>query len=363
MHDEAPGGPPHDGALPGREATARRRIGVVVNGNARSVTAEVIATLDEVLDRGDVFLSRRIEDSEGIARTLLDRGYDTILTAGGDGTFTVIVTAVVGEAKKRGIAPPRFGLLSLGTGNSLAWVLGATRTKQGGRGSRALIADLARLQADAGSRPLPLVEVDDTISPFCGFGVDANVLGHYAQTKKALAKTPLATLAAGLFGYVISTVTLTLPQYLVKPMPHCRVINRGGDAFRIGKRGALVGSAITSGSVVSEGPATIAAVTTIPYYGFGLRLFPYAEDRPGKMHLRVSNAATVPFVKHVREIWTGDWYDPEYLHDYSVDAIEVEMDPPTAFQIGGDVKGDRQRAEIRLGPSVRVVDFYAPPRG
>src|SRR5215472_8724112 len=100
--------------LPARE----HRLGVVVNGNARSVTADVLHTLDEVLDSGDIFLSRRIEESGAIARTLLDRGYDTILTAGGDGTFTVIVTAVVNEAKKRNIALPRFGLLSLGTGNS-----------------------------------------------------------------------------------------------------------------------------------------------------------------------------------------------------------------------------------------------------
>jgi diacylglycerol kinase family enzyme len=361
--EKATGDRAGDAAEPRDEPGPRRRIGVVVNGNARSVTADVIATLDEVLDRGDIFLSRKIEDSEGIARTLLDRGYDTILTAGGDGTFTVIVTAVVKEATARGITAPRFGLLSLGTGNSLAWVLGASRMKKGGRGARAVTVDVSRLQADAGSRPLPLVEVDDTLSPFCGFGVDANVLRHYAATKKLLARGPLAPLSSGLFAYALSTVTRTFPEYLVKPTPHCRVTNRGGDVYRIGRRGALVGAAIKAGSVVYEGPATIAAVSTIPYYGFGLRLFPYAEDRPGKMQLRISRAATIPFIKNMREIWRGEWDDPEYMFDYSVDAVDVELDPPTAFQIGGDVKGDRDLAEIRLGPSVRVVDFYAPPRG
>src|SRR5258708_397127 len=124
------------------DVAVRHRLGVVVNGNARRVTADVLATLDEGLDSGDIFLSRRIEESASIARTLLDRGYDTILTAGGDGTFTVIVTAVVTEAKRRGVGLPRFGLLSLGTGNSLAWVLGATRTKNGRRGARGLTVDL-----------------------------------------------------------------------------------------------------------------------------------------------------------------------------------------------------------------------------
>src|SRR5262245_20066560 len=108
------------------------RVAVVVNGNAKSVTAEVIETLDQILDSGDLFVSRRVEESEAIARTLVDRGYGTILTGGGDGTFTVVVTAVVNEAKRRGAALPRFGLLRLGTGNSLAWVLGAS--KAGSRG-------------------------------------------------------------------------------------------------------------------------------------------------------------------------------------------------------------------------------------
>src|SRR6187200_34871 len=122
--DHAPGGP----------ASARKgtglsdRIAVVVNGNAKSVTAEVIETLDQILDSGDLFVSRRVEESEAIARTLVDRGYETILTGGGDGTFTVVVTAVVNEARRRGATLPRFGLLRLGTGNSLAWVLGASKS-------------------------------------------------------------------------------------------------------------------------------------------------------------------------------------------------------------------------------------------
>src|SRR3954454_20965640 len=102
--------PPSD-AAPASKPTAAGRVAVVVNGNAKSVTTEVIETLDQILDSGDLFVSRRVEESEGIARTLVDRGYSTILTGGGDGTFTVVVTAVVKEAKRRGAPMPRFGPL------------------------------------------------------------------------------------------------------------------------------------------------------------------------------------------------------------------------------------------------------------
>ena len=63
----------------------RERIAVVVNGNAKSVNDEVISTLDQILMGGDLFVSHRLEDSRDIARTLVDRGYGTVLTGGGDG--------------------------------------------------------------------------------------------------------------------------------------------------------------------------------------------------------------------------------------------------------------------------------------
>ena len=79
MTDDSSSDPPPRSARAG-DGQAGGRLAVVVNGNAKSVTSEVIETLDQILDGGDLFVSRRVEESEGIARTLVDRGYDTILT-------------------------------------------------------------------------------------------------------------------------------------------------------------------------------------------------------------------------------------------------------------------------------------------
>src|SRR4029079_10174636 len=81
---------------------ARERIAVVVNGNAKSVNDEVISTLDQILLGGDLFVSRRLEDAGDIARTVVNRGYGTVLTGGGDGTFTVMVTEVARGARRQG---------------------------------------------------------------------------------------------------------------------------------------------------------------------------------------------------------------------------------------------------------------------
>lgn len=338
------------------------RLAVVVNGNAKSVSDEVIATLDSILEGGDLFVSRRVEDSESIARTLVDRGYGTILTGGGDGTFTVVVTAVVREAERRGSPLPRFGLLRLGTGNSLAWLLGSSRTGKG-RTARALEVDITRLRNDAGSRELRLVEVDGVLAPFCGFGVDAIALHDYHATRRWLARGPLRKIAPGALGYALSATTRTIPGYLLRRTPHCRVVNRGADAFRIGPKGSRLGSPIPHGALLYEGPAMMVSCGTIPYYGFGFRVFPFALDREDRMQLRVSNVGSVPFVQNARAIWRGEYENQELLHDYFVEAVEIEMDPATAFQIGGDEAGERPRVNVRLARPIRIVDFYAPPRG
>lgn len=335
----------------------RERIAVVVNGNAKSVNDEVISTLDQILMGGDLFVSHRLEDSRDIARTLVDRGYGTVLTGGGDGTFTVMVTEVVREARAQQRPLPRFGLLKLGTGNALAWVVGASRAK--GRG---LAADIQRLHEDAGSRPVRLCEVQGFITPFCGFGVDAVVLSDYSEVRKLLSKTVLKRYAAGPLSYVVSSVTRSIPSYFIRPVPHCRVINDGGDAYRVGGSGEIMGYPVPKGEVLYEGPARVAALGSIPYYGFGFRFFPFAEERDDRMQLRVSTISPVAFVKNFPEIWRGEYHNPDVVFDYLVDAITIEMDPPTVFQIGGDPIGEQTKMSVRLSPEViRLVDFYAPP--
>src|SRR5262245_37529240 len=154
------------------------RVAVVVNGNARQVTEDLVEVLDQIVQSGDLFVSRDLAEAERIARTIAERRYHTVLTGGGDGTFVHMVTLIVREARALGDAPPRFGLLKLGTGNALAWVLGSQDARKQG-----VVADLGRLRTEGGSRALRLINVEDTLTPFAGLGVDAICLEHYGTTK------------------------------------------------------------------------------------------------------------------------------------------------------------------------------------
>jgi diacylglycerol kinase family enzyme len=353
----------HGGAEPGGEVVVApqstplpQRIAVVVNGNAKNVTAEVISTLDQILLGGDLFVSRSLDEADDIARVLVSRGYGTVLTGGGDGTFSVMVTKVFAEAERQHTELPRFGFLKLGTGNALAHVVGAS-----GSGGRDLAADIRRLREDAGSREIGLVQVGQELAPFCGFGIDALVLEDYDALKRSLAGTLLERLGTGPVGYTISSLTRSLPRSLVRRPTRCVIINRGAECYRVGQRGISTGAPIANGEVVFEGPARLVGVATIPYYGYGFRAFPFAEERADRMHLRISNLSAPAVARHFRSIWRGE-YQGSQIFDFLVQDIEIRMAAPTPFQIGGDFRCEASEMRVSLAPRrIRLVDFYAPP--
>jgi diacylglycerol kinase family enzyme len=349
--------PPARSVYPSPELPGR--IAVVVNGNAKNVTAEVISTLDQILLGGDLFVSRSLREADDIAQVLVSRGYGTVLTGGGDGTFSVMVTKVYAEAERQGSPLPRFGFLKLGTGNALAHVVGAS-----GSGGGDLAADIRRLRRDAGSREIGLVQVDGVLAPFCGFGVDAVVLQDYEAIKRLLSGTPLARLGRGAAGYTVSSLVRSLPRYLVRPPAHCRVVNRGQPCFRVGPNGVVASASIGPGEVLFEGPARLVGVATIPYYGYGFRAFPFAEERPDRMHLRIANLSAASFVGHFPSIWRGEYQNPQRISDFLVQAVDLHMDPPTPFQVGGDFHREASEMRVELAARrIRLVDFYAPPSG
>ena len=213
----APGGndPREGGSLESQALVAppSDRIAVVVNGNAKAVNAEVIDTLDQILSAGELFISRRVE--EALHRSDAGRArLGTVLLGGGDGTFTVMVSDIVREARRQGKVPPRFGLLRLGTGNALAWVIGSTSAKRGGLQVDRAAPRRRRFAPDSFGRGRGVPR------PVRGFGIDALVLRDYERVKKAIARAgPLGRLVPGAVTYAISATTRSLPAFLFRPVP------------------------------------------------------------------------------------------------------------------------------------------------
>lgn len=330
---------------------------MVVNGNAKQVTDELVQTLDQIVQSGDLFVSRSLEEAQDIARAIVERGYPTVLTGGGDGTFVQMVTSIVRLADATGRRAPRFGLLRLGTGNALAWFLGAQNQRVGG-----VVADLARLRKEGGSRPLRLVEVERLLSPFAGVGADAIALRHYQQTKDLFRRTPvLRRFAAGGVTYGASIACRSMPEFAFRTALKVRVVNEGAHAQPLGPHGQPRGARIPPGGVLFEGPVRMVTFGTIPYWGFGAKALPYAEEREDRFHLRVVDFGSLQAALHLRALWRGVYYG-KGIHDFLVERVSIHCDRPTPLQVGGDALEPRSVVHAALAAHpIQVVDYFAPP--
>src|SRR6059058_3589570 len=238
--------------LPARSAD---RVAVLLNANARSVSDTLKRELENFVPPEDLYYSRSFDDARSISRQVLDKGYRTVLTGGGDGTFVGYVNCLFEQAQQprvdtaRGALKlmPGFGVLKLGTGNAVADYVGASGRRLG------VVEDILRARSGEVSvgRPLHLILHEGKRAPFAGLGIDAAVLNDYVSLKK--------TVGPGGLGYFCSVVGKTLPSYLLqRGIPQVEVLNLGGRAQQLGPDGKPVGREIEHGEVIYRGPCKIA---------------------------------------------------------------------------------------------------------
>ena len=112
------------------------------------------------------------------------------------------------------------------------------------------------------------------------------------------------------------------------------------------------------GELIYRGPMRLVAFSTIPYWGFGAKIFPYSNSREDRFSLRIANIGPLTALANIRSIWKGR-YQNKYLYDFLVEKVSIHCETPTHFQVGGDVLGRRTvvQAELSQRP-IRFVDYY-----
>jgi len=327
----APAAPVH-AALPEKASIA-----VVLNANAKAVDEQLIRDLKGLLQDETLFVSHSLEQGRFIARHLVNRRFDVVLCGGGDGTFTQVVSEV---ARLRPAAMPAFGALQLGTGNGIGEALGA------GRGLSGLAADL-RAAREPARLTLPLLEVEGKLTPFAGVGLDALILQDHKAVREALGHTPLRPATRGALGYAVAIATRSIWRYAARPLPRVLIRNQGAEARYLDHTGRAVGPAIGRGEVIYSGPVTVAAASTIPYYGFSCRLFPFADRLVDRFQLRLGRVSTAAILAQLPALFRGE-FRSDRLWDFACSAISIESAEGAPLQLGGDLIGPRQRVTLGL---------------
>ena len=347
----------------------QQRIAILLNANAAAVSEHLRRELENFVPPEDIFYSRTLDDARDIARTVLERGYETVLTGGGDGTFVGYVNCLFDEAVRPQVVVrgggavqlarhqfrmPRIGVLKLGTGNAVAEFCGSSARRVG------VVEDILRARSGevAQAREVRLLTCEGKLAPFAGMGIDAAVLNDYMRVKQGLAGGKLQFAGAGGLGYFWSIVGRTIPMYLAqRGVPDVKVVNLGAPARQLGPDGKPLGKQIQPGEVIYRGPCRIAAAGTVPCYGFGFRMFPFARKEQGRFQLRLSAMSLPKMLAQFPRIWRGHTPGSGML-DFHCEKIEVTFDREMPLQIGGDGEGYRKRIVIDMAAEpLELLDF------
>ncbi len=332
---------------------AALKVAVVLNGNARAVSDALIRDVRMAINQERLYVSRSLEQWKFIARRIVNKGYDVVLLGGGDGTFAQCVTDIMALKPAQ---VPTFGVLRLGTGNGMASALGVSKPNL-----RGLTTELRRARQSAARQSLPMLRVEGKLTPFTGIGWDSMILEDYNIVKRTFRGTPLENMMQGGPGYASAIAFRSIGKAIFQADPKLVIRNEGAAAPRVTIHGEPTGEVVPRGGILYSGPATIAACSTVPYYGLGLKLFPHALRRVDRFALRVAKVPVGRVLPRLPSLFAGELED-EGLHDYLCTAVSYHLDKPTPLQIGGDEVGRRTSVNVSM-THIPVIWGDAPRPG
>lgn len=320
-------------------------LAILVNANAKRGGRRVAVQLARALPGAGVRLTRHIDEIDTWLRNM--KTPRAVLAAGGDGTAVALLNAL---ERVQGRHFPPVGALPLGTGNAWAHALGARKLAT-------CVAALARTAGPVPTRRYTLLKCDGTLTFLAGTGWDAQLLDDY-RAQLAISQGPFKGLNKSVYGYLSAMLTRTAPKSLLRGPPHVRVESLGERAYRLTASGAVEPVlGLRPGTILYEGPASVAGAATCPEYGFRFKAYPHAERFPGLMNVRVCTQKTLQAIRGIHHLWAGA-HPLEGMHDWFADHVRMTFSRPTPLQIGGEACGPRETVEYKVVPDqIDAVDW------
>jgi len=322
-------------------------LAVLVNANAKRGGRRVAVQIARALPGASVRLTRSTQEIDAWLRVLPSPR--AVLAAGGDGTAVALVNALA-RVTPAGHPLPTVGVLPLGTGNGWAHSLGAPKLYR-------CLELLAATPGDLPTRRCGLVDVDGTLCHFAGSGWDAMILDDYKRQLDA-SKGPSRHVTKSVYGYLLATMTRSVPKVALFGNPHLVLENLGDEVYAVDASGTprrIEGAG--RGTVLYDGPAGIAACGTCPEFGYRFRAFPFAERMPGFFSVRAYHRGALGAVSSIPRLWKGT-HPLEGMHDWLATHVRMTFSRPVPLQIGGDAAGTRRTVDYRASDrDVRMVDW------
>lgn len=396
------------------EDTSSTTMAIFLNVNARGVTSKLVHAFEqEVANSKNIrlYTTKTLEEArmaiEEIASS--SKPPKMIVPIGGDGTLCTVLQhyhdCLEGKAKL-----PMFGYIPMGTGNAVGSVVGTHTSSHRKRRKRDLLfqssqskvihtlQDMIQIAQDMEENgknnknnkmvydivDLPLLNVTSTtatssssyVTFFAGLGFDSLLLQDYQNLQRWTKRNFPAsqkTFFSGVWGYCVALFTRTLPKCsnLKRAAHKVKVhVTTSTPSFWIDhRRGDVIRPVEEDTRTLYRGTAGIIAASTVPYYGGGLRAFPFSRLYTDKMQLRIGRIHPLRGVANLPSIFSGSYRDKR-PNDFGVldfvgkDFTVQVLSDAHPLQQAGESVGPCQKVKFELLPSEYSVRFVTliPPR-
>ena len=326
---------------------------VVLNPNAKGVTPAIVTTVQEVIPPDKLFLTSDVSDNARLAEQFLKQGVEKIFVGGGDGTIVSFVNALLSVSRDLGdLEIPKVGVMRLGTGNAVAELVS----------SGSYLADLRSFIQNPHEDVYTMrwLDSEGRLFPFGGIGLDAELLNDYEWVKEVSSNTAISPAFTNVGGYFAALFSRTIPRKMkgvVQPnRVKLKVTNGKGRAWFMGHDGTRA-KEFAPGEVMYEGEMLCAITGTCPYYGYGLKVLPYAAEDSELMNIRIVNTPLQIVLANLRTVWDGT-YRHDQMFDFLAEDVRFATSVEVPYQEAGDAMGMREQLRIRVSPQpIRLIRF------
>mmetsp|Transcript_918 Transcript_918/g.2642 ORF Transcript_918/g.2642 Transcript_918/m.2642 type:complete len:468 (-) Transcript_918:393-1796(-) len=395
----------------------KRQTAVILNTNARSVSPQLAPVVESVFGSENVFLTTTAEEAQQAVKTIVSGNYSLVVPVGGDGTLSSMINYICDEMIKEDPSKsvddaikemPAVGYIPLGTGNGLGFVVGCRVSCGNFAGKRRkmrriqkVLKELKEIGETISERgedhihtiEMPIMEVtqhfkDDLpqtkgdLCFFAGVGFDSLMLNDFKRIKAWAARNGfLKRSLSSVAGYCVALIVKTLPKCVMYKSHKIQVElttrdyatmwidHRRGDFAELAVKHKIAPiddetevatstpDALKSGKLLFSGTTGILAAGTSPFYGGGMRLFPYARLTPDKMHLRLGRINPLVGFVNIPKIFEGSYREKSDSGfgciDFIGDDFEVEVkseqdEKGFPFQHSGESVGNLERFRLRV---------------
>lgn len=329
---------------------------------ARKVNQSTLDMVSKHVDVEDVYVTHTIEQSDQSLDEIVEKRYPLVLCGGGDGTAMRIIEQMRLKVSKHNegggdYKVPKFGLLKLGTGNGWA---GLTNMP---KGVEPIWVIRQHTMDQLVFSEFNMIEAENRLFHFGGFGYDALVLNDYITMKEKYTEGFKWKMVNSLAGYLGAIFTKSIPKIALQNFNlNVRVINESDSpVYKCSQSLGIEETEFKKGDTLYEGSCQATVFGTTSDYGFGLKVMPFALAKKGYFQVRVSDIGFLVPLMNVKSLWHGTLEHPN-VYDFLLTEARIEFENDAPFQLGGDPEGYRQKVHLKISDFMpQVLDFRNMP--